>query len=362
MELSLQEFCRSLPKVELHAQLNGSISPSSLIKLLERYRQRINKSGGNEVEVYEWTKRIEKGCGRSLEECIQLFDVIHKIVSDDESIALVAADVVREFAEDGVVYLELRSTPRANARTGMTKRSYIEALLQGVDHGIVQASHRIHVRLVLSIDRSLPASDALETVQLAAEYASPLAQHYARVVGVDLSGNPYAGNLEQIIPILRLAKQSGLKLAIHLAEIPNRPEEDRLLLSVVPDRIGHATHLLSTEDSLAFVLEHKIPIELCLTSNIKCQTVSSYADHHLGFWLQRRHPISLCTDGKGIFGTSLSQEYCLAAQHFSLGKETLVSMAASSAEQIFAEDDLKVALRKSWGMYGTRLGSEWSDP
>ena len=356
---SLLEFCRRLPKVELHAHLNGSISPASLIKLIERHRERIAKAGGNEDEVYEWTKCIEKGCGSSLKECFQLFDVIHKIVSDDESIALVAADVVREFADDGVVYLELRFTPRGNARTGMTKRSYVEAVLRGVDHGIVQASHHIHVRLILSIDRSHSAADALETVQLAMEYANPSTPHYTRVVGVDLSGNPYAGNLEQIVPILRMAKQSGLKLAVHLAEIANRPEEDRLLLSVAPDRIGHATHLLSTEDSLSFVLEHRIPIELCLTSNVKCQTVPSYSDHHLAFWLQRRHPISLCTDDKGVFGTSLSEEYYLAAQHFSLSKETLASLAASSAEQIFAEDDLRVGLRRSWSMYGTRFGNDW---
>jgi hypothetical protein len=30
----------------------------------------------------------------------------------------VAHDVVREFAADGVVYLELRSTPRANKESG----------------------------------------------------------------------------------------------------------------------------------------------------------------------------------------------------------------------------------------------------
>lgn len=285
---------------------------------------------------------------------MQLFNVIHKIISDEESVALTATDVVREFADDGVVYLELRSTPRANSKTGMTKRSYVEALLRGVDCGIVQSSHRILVRVLLSIDRSLPASDALETVQLAIEYASPTTPHYTRVVGVDLSGNPYAGDIEQIVPVLKLAKQNGLKLSAHLGEIPNRPEDDRLILSAAPDRIGHATHLLSAEDSLAFVLENKIPIELCLTSNVKCNTVSGYPDHHLGFWLQRRHPVSLCTDDKGVFGTSLSEEYYLAAQHFALTKETLAYLAASSAEQIFAEDDLKVGLRRLWSMYGTQ--------
>ena len=357
---SLLEFCRRLPKIELHAHLNGSISSALLMKLIERHRERIAKVGGNDDEVYEWAQLIEKGCVRSLEECMQLFGVIHKIVSDEDAIALTAADVVREFADDGVIYLELRSTPRANPKTGMTKRSYVEALLRGVDHGIVQTSYRIHVRLLLSIDRSLPASDALETVQLALEYTSPATPHYARVVGVDLSGNPYAGNLEQIVPVLRLAKQSGLKLAAHLAEIPSRSDDDRLILSVAPDRVGHATHLLSTEDSLAFVLEHRIPVELCLTSNVKCQTVPTYPDHHLGFWLQRRHPISLCTDDKGVFGTSLSEEYCLAGQHFALSRETLASLAASSAEQIFAEDDLKVALRRSWARYG--IGSGWPNP
>ena len=47
-----------------------------------------------------------------------MFKLIHQIVDDTEAVAMVTKDVIREFAEDGVRYLELRSTPRDVQQTG----------------------------------------------------------------------------------------------------------------------------------------------------------------------------------------------------------------------------------------------------
>ena len=69
------------------------------------------------------------------------------------------------------------------------------------------------MRLLLSIDRRETEQQALDTVELAA-------RHMARgVVGVDLSGNPNVGHLDTWLPALRLARQRGLKLTLHAAEV-----------------------------------------------------------------------------------------------------------------------------------------------
>ena len=101
-----------------------------------------------------------------------MFKMIYTIVCDEESVEMVAHDVVCEFDEDGVVYLELRSTPRDNPATGMTKQSYIEAVLSGIDKAMTKCTTMRYVRLLLSIDRRHSVTEAHDTVQLASEYTS----------------------------------------------------------------------------------------------------------------------------------------------------------------------------------------------
>ena len=297
-----------------------------------------------------WQTTILKGERRTLDDCFTMFKMIHTLVNDEESVEMVAHDVVREFADDGVVYLELRSTPRANPATGMTKRSYVEAVLSGVDNALSEITTTIHVRLLLSIDRRHSATEAQDTVELASECLSQSNNHHARVVGIDLSGDPTVGDIAALVPVLHSAKEKGLKLAIHIAEVPHRNEEIELLLSTRPDRLGHATFLHRDMGGNSMVEDKvsasRIPIEVCLTSNVKGQTVPNFENHHMGVWHKRGHPVVICTDDKGVFSTTLSEEYAIAGQTFSLSQKELWRLARCAVDYVFESDSLKDELRK----------------
>lgn len=348
--LELEKFCREMPKIELHAHLNGSISNSTMQKLLQYHRDRNTEGGAcRETQPHIWETTILKGEKRSLADCFLMFKMIHTLVNDEESVRMVAHDVVIEFAEDGVVYLELRSTPRANPATGMTKSSYVESVLCGIDRALSECITTIHVRLLLSIDRRQSVSEAMETVELAVAY-SKQTYHQARVVGIDLSGDPTVGDISSLVPILHLAKEKGLKLAVHIAEVSNRNDETASLLSVQPDRLGHGTFIHQEAggslDVENIVLANKIPIEMCLTSNVKGLTVSNLESHHFRVWYKRGHPVIICTDDKGIFSTTLSEEYTIAGQTFSLCKQELLELARCAVNFIFETDSFKEKLKK----------------
>jgi adenosine deaminase len=104
----------------------------------------------------------------------------YKLVDSAAALKIVTEDVIRDFALDGVRYLELRTTPRAMEGGGVSKAMYIEIVLgvMAALEGVVD----ITVRLLLSIDRRATVEEAADTVQLAMAY-----MHHG-VVGVDLSG------------------------------------------------------------------------------------------------------------------------------------------------------------------------------
>ncbi|XP_053318588.1 adenosine deaminase-like protein [Spea bombifrons] len=325
---------RDLPKVELHAHLNGSISSATMKKLVAKKPH---------LQIQNGMTMIDKGQKRTLEECFEMFRIIHQITDTAEDILLVTKDVIKEFADDGVKYLELRSTPRESP-TGMTKRMYVETVLEGIKQ-CKEEELDIDVRFLMAIDRRGGSTVAMETVKLAEEFFHSTDD---LVLGLDLSGDPTVGHGKDFIDPLSEAKRSGLKLALHLSEIPSQQEETALLLTIPPDRIGHGTFMNNSPDIVETVKQKQIPLELCLTSNIKGQTVPSFDKHHFGFWYSLGHPSVLCTDDKGVFATDLSLEYQVAANTFNLNSQQIWDLSEQAINYIFASESIKSNLKEKW--------------
>ncbi|KAL6480546.1 hypothetical protein MHYP_G00115790 [Metynnis hypsauchen] len=339
MDREADLFYRQLPKVELHAHLNGSVSFETMEKLIARKPH---------LNIEHSMTAIRSGQRRTLDECFQVFKVIHQLVDSEEDILMVAKAVIQEFAADGVKYLELRSTPREETKTGLSKRRYIESAIEAIRQ-CKQEDVDIDVRFLVAIDRRNGPEVAMETVKLAEDF---MLSSDGLIVGLDLSGDPTVGHGKDLLPALQRAKNCGLKLALHLSEIPSQKEESELLLDLPPDRIGHGTFLhpeVGGSDSLVDkVCKQNIPIELCLTSNVKGQTVPSYDKHHFQYWYERGHPCVLCTDDKGVFCTDLSQEYQLAASTFGLSQEAIWLLSQQAIQCSFAPEAVKQQLEQKW--------------
>ncbi|KAL7885561.1 hypothetical protein AOLI_G00058560 [Acnodon oligacanthus] len=339
MDREADFFYRQLPKVELHAHLNGSVSFETMEKLIARKPH---------LNIEHSMTAIRSGQRRTLDECFQVFKVIHQLVDSEEDILMVAKAVIQEFAADGVKYLELRSTPREETKTGLSKRRYIESVIEAIRQ-CKQEDVDIDVRFLVAIDRRNGPEVAMETVKLAEGF---MLSSDGLIVGLDLSGDPAVGHGKDFLPALQRAKNCGLKLALHLSEIPSQKEESELLLDLPPDRIGHGTFLhpeVGGSDSLVDkVCKQNIPIELCLTSNVKGQTVPSYDKHHFQYWYERGHPCVLCTDDKGVFCTDLSQEYQLAASTFGLSQEAIWLLSQQAIQCSFAPEAVKQQLEQKW--------------
>ena len=200
---------------------------------------------------------------RSLSEAFQRFPVLQTLTDNPRAVELAVEEVVKDFAADGVIYAELRSTPRA-VEGRMTKRQYVQALAEAAqrcNEGRVRAEEEedncdgasarqaafgpmgIQTRILVSIDRGQSMEAAEEAVDLAVEFR----QLYPGViVGVDVSGNPTKNDIAALVPLLKRAVQhGGLKTAVHLAEVPNAVEVSKFLDAefFVPDRIGHGVEI-----------------------------------------------------------------------------------------------------------------------
>ncbi|GAB1606104.1 adenosine deaminase-like protein [Argonauta hians] len=336
----MDAFCVKLPKIELHAHINSSVSAKTLQEISQEKTETVE-------ECKKSTYSSESKENQALDKYFNVFTKIHEVTVNEKSIYKITYDVIHDFCNDNVKYVELRTTPRAEVSTGMTRRSYVNSVLEAIKD-CKKESLDIEVRLLLSIDRRTTIKIAEDVVDIAVEL---LHKSDGIVLGLDFSGDPKVNDATVFIPLLRKAKSNGLKLAIHLAEVLNTSETQELLL-VEPDRIGHGTFLPpevgGTKEMVQLIRSRNIPIECCLTSNLMSDTVSSLDKHQFGFWYKQSHPVVIATDGAGVFNTKLSKEYCLAAQTFSLTKEKLWEISYKSIDYIFASEHTKEQLQRKW--------------
>jgi adenosine deaminase len=196
--------------------------------------------------------------------------------------------VLQEFQEDGVVYIELRTTPRAVPDRGVTKDDYVRTVLDILRLHNEDGGNAMRAFLILSIDRRNTFAEAEEVIDLATKYQS------AGVVGVDLCGDPAKGDVRIFTTSFARAKAAGLKMTLHFAESEPSSSDLELdtLLSWKPDRLGHVIHV--KEQFRKIIEQQNIGVELCLSCNVHAKMITgSYSDHHFGMWRRSNVPVAL---------------------------------------------------------------------
>ncbi|OTA90782.1 hypothetical protein M434DRAFT_397771 [Hypoxylon sp. CO27-5] len=265
---------------------------------------------------------------------------IYNLVNDLSSLEQSTKSVIKDFAHDGVVYLELRTTPRAMPSAGLDKGGYVQAVLRAIDSAQQEVS-TLRTRLILSIDRRNTLREAHEVVSLAKRFQGQ------GVVAIDLCGDPTKGNVSLFTPAVQEAKASGLNVTIHFAEAEASASEAELntIMSWMPDRLGHVIHV-PEKIKRQIAARRGIGLELCLSCNVQAKMIiGSFDAHHFGEWWHVDGPIVVpCTDDVGVFGSPLSNEWRLIQEHFKLGREEIIRLARKGIEVIFAGNDEKERL------------------
>ncbi|KAJ1983958.1 hypothetical protein H4R33_004557 [Dimargaris cristalligena] len=341
--LHLPAFCQALPKVELHAHINGSMSPTTM----ETLRQR---KLAQHPELADMIIRTD--CSHesfTIASFFPLFKYIYLLTDDESAVAYATRSILEDFQAENTRYIELRTTPRAVETTGMTKDSYIRAILDTFDQ-YHWDNRPLLARLILSVSRTDTLAAANETVDLALKYRD------RGIVGVDLCHDPERGDVSVILPALRRAQAAGLPLTLHLGEIAAGLREEPLLLldphHSPPARLGHATFL--SAEARTLLRSRQIPVEVCLTSNILTKVVSSYDTHYVQDFRRDGIPFVPCTDDKGVFCCSLSHEYERLAQVLQLSERELFDISLKSIDYIFdPTGEVKDQLKAAW--------NEWAD-
>lgn len=208
---------------------------------------------------------------------------IYHLVNDLPAVKYTTLSVLRDFAADGVVYLELRTTPRALPKSGLSKADYVSAILTTIAN-FEATDDRLRTKLILSIDRRNSLAEATEVVELAAQFQD------LGVVGIDLCGDPMRSGIEALQPAFEDAQRRcpGLGITLHFAEAEASGSDEELLMLLrqwKPQRIGHVIHTSERVKEEIRRYPGGLGLELCLSCNVHADMVTGgFEGHHFGEW------------------------------------------------------------------------------
>jgi adenosine deaminase len=213
-------FHRSIPKIELHAHLHGSIRPITMVDLARKHT--------NPLLLDEVESAIAGN--RDLKKCFKVFNLLHELVSSKPILERIMLEALEDMMDDNIIYCELRTTPRALS-DGTSLQDYIKTLTELTNQHNILNGDRMFVKLLFSIDRGKDiqaAKDMLESV-IRIRSENP----HNHIVGIDFSGNPTKNTFEEYKSILSLAREQGLKITVHAAELPSDKNNDPLELDKI---------------------------------------------------------------------------------------------------------------------------------
>lgn len=303
-------WLEALPKAELHVHLEGSVRPATLCELSPALtpeevaaRYRFADFAGF-IESFKWAVGYLK---------------------DPAHFALATRRLLEELAAQAVTYAEIT----LSAGVMLLRKQDAAAIYEAVTAEAARSP--VDVWWVVDAVRQFGPEAAMDVARFAVDRAGD------RVVGFGIGGDEAAGPVEWFADVFAFARQHGLALAPHAGETTDA-QSVWGAVQLGARRIGHGIRAVNDASLMAYLRDHDIPLEVCISSNVATGAVPSFADHPVRRLYDAGVPIVLNSDDPAMFGTTLTQEYEIAASHFGFSEQELRGLAGNSFRYAIVRD------------------------
>jgi len=325
---------RKLPKILLHEHLDGGLRPATVVDLARENAYPHLPTSDPEVLAAWFHRGAQRG---NLPEYLEGFRHTTGVMQSPVAIERVAFEFIEDMHRDGVVYAEVRFAPELHTAGGMSPDEVVAAALRGLERG--RDRHGVDFGLIICALRHLDTS--LPAAELAIRWRD------AGVVGFDLAGGEEGFPPKKHIAAFHAIQRANFHITIHAGEAYGPRSIWQALQYCGAHRLGHATRLLDDFEempdgtlklgSLAqYVLDQRVPLEMCLSSNLHTGACERLEDHPFGLFFRNGFRVCLNTDNRLMSDTSLSSEIILATELFNLSLQDLEKLALNGIKSAFA--------------------------
>jgi adenosine deaminase len=327
------DVLQRLPKVLLHEHLDGVLRPQTVIELA-----RAAKYAGLPTEdpdsLAQWFHRgAYQG---SLAKYLEGFSHTIAVMQTEEALERVAFEQAEDLRKDGVVYFETRFAPVFHTQKGLTHQQIVSAVLKGLERARKELG--IGSGLLICAMRNMEGS--LEMAELAVDFRA------RGVVGFDLAGEEGGYPPKKHVDAFHYIQRENFNITIHAGEGYGKESIWQAIQYCGAHRIGHGTRLIDDiavaegkavklGDLAQYVLDKRIPLEICLLSNVHTGATPSLAEHPFKILYQEKFRVTLNTDNRLMSSTSMTREFEAARDTFGLSLDDFEKITINAMKSAF---------------------------
>jgi aminodeoxyfutalosine deaminase len=323
----MAQYIAGLPKAELHVHLEGAIEPTHLTRLAMRHKTELADGGERAVTALYATHDFAA--------FLNAFKVVCQHLRTPADYEFVTYRVLRGLSRQNVRYAEIILSAGVMLWNGQE----IVPMFTGIDAGARKAQDEFGIRVQWIFDavRQFPVEQAWTVARTAAKLRG------RGVIGLGIGGDEAAAPAQAFKEVYDFARDQGLRLHAHAGEAAGPESIWDALELLRAERIGHGLAAVRDTRLMDHLASEQIPVEICLTSNLRTGGVTDLSQHPVREFFDRGLNVSLHTDDPALFGTSLNGEYLLAHQLFGFNKFELRRLAINSFESAFLTPQEKQA-------------------
>jgi adenosine deaminase len=333
---ALRAFARKIPKVELHLHLEGAIPLPTLLAFIRR--------AGTEPEIRTVDELRARLTYPDFQGFLDTWVWKNTFITEVEDFEGMAYAALADLHGQNVPYVEMHYSPGDYRDRGFPVAGITEAVLDGAararrDVGIASA-------FIVDLFWSAGAEVAARRMEEAAAYLG------RGVVGVGLGGSEQYCPASTYVDVYREARRRGFRLTAHAGEALG-PESVRAVIDELEvERIGHGVRAVEDPALLDLLKERRIPLEVCVTSNVRTGVYPSAAAHPIRDLYERGLVVTVNADDPTMFHTTLSDEYLILMRDLAFTPADLRALSLNGVDASFLPDDEKRRLR-------SRFEEEW---
>ena len=338
-----RSFIHALPKAELHLHLEGSVDPVTLVELTRRnagakpfpgnrYQQAeagLSELGEEEIAaLYRY---------KDFTGFLMAFKAVTERMRTPDDYELVTYKLMENLRAQNVLHAEVYVS------TGVVhwRGQEFAPLFEGMERGRRRGEKDFGISLLWLFDAV--RHFGTEAAQRVVEDAARCRAQSEAVIGFGIGGDERRAAPDLFRDVFAQARRHGLRLTCHAGETAG-PESIWGAINIGTERIGHGLTAHQDRELMAVLAERQIPVEICVSSNLRTQCCIDVNKHPLKTYFDSGLMVALASDDPAMFGTSLEAEYALAAEHFGFSNEQLRELARNSFEASFLAPERKLQL------------------
>jgi adenosine deaminase/aminodeoxyfutalosine deaminase len=335
------DFIRSLPKAELHLHLEGTVDPETLAELSRRHPTPLTTANDRYTNIADSGRVFteEEACElyqyKDFTGFLLAFKAVTERLRTAEDYELVTYRMMKKLHEQNVRHAEVYVSVGAIHWRG----GEFAPLFAGLEQGRKRGEHDFGMSLYWIFDAVRHFGP--RRAELVLDEALALRKISNSIAGIGLGGDERRAAPELFRDVYARAASEGLRTTVHAGETVGPESIWSAVRELKPDRIGHGLRAVEDPALVAYLAEKQIPVEVCISSNVKTGCCRSAEQHSARELFDAGVLITLNTDDPDMFHTTLEREYRIAQNALGFDDDELRMLASNSFQASFLPEPRK---------------------